>query len=83
MPRYDHAREVGESEYDGVRGPVGVPKYRPRRALSASDEARLLRTTGTRDPKAPKSDRVWNGEDINKTQRQKRGEADADHRAGR
>lgn len=81
MPGYDHARESGESEYGGVVGPAGVAKYRPRRALSASDEARLLRTTGTRDPKAPKSDRVWNGEDIEKTQRQKRGEADADRRS--
>jgi len=81
MANYDHRREPGESEYGGVVGPVGVAKYRRRRALSASDEARLLRTTGTLDPKAPKSDRVWRGEDIEKTQRQKQGEADADRRA--
>lgn len=63
------------TEYSGVSGPAGIPKHRPRSALSASDQARLDRIVGVRDPKAPVSDRVWNGEAIEKTQRQREGEA--------
>jgi hypothetical protein len=47
-------------------------------ALTPSEEARLLRTTGTRDPAAPMSDRIWNGEDIELTDRQKEGMRSAD-----
>lgn len=65
---------MAETEYGGEMGPAGVPAQRPRTALSASDEARLLRLTGTLDPKAPRSDRVWNGEAVEKTAAQKEGE---------
>ena len=73
-PGADHVPEYGETEYSGVTGPAGVPKYRPKRALTPSDQARLARLTGTQDPKAPVIDRVWQGEDIEKTARQREGE---------
>lgn len=73
-PGADHEPEYGETEYTGLMGPAGVPKYRPRRALTPSDQARLARLTGTMDPKAPVSERIWQGEDIEKTTKQEEGE---------
>jgi hypothetical protein len=67
--------EPTESEYDGIRGPAGVPKYRREATLTASDKARLERLTGTHDPKAPLSDRVWNGQNIHKSDRELEGES--------
>jgi hypothetical protein len=65
----------GESEYSGKAGPAGVGIRKPQKAVSASDEARLARLTGTKDPKAPINDRVWYGEAPRKTERQRRGDA--------
>ena len=62
------------TEYNGKMGPAGVPKYRPVRALTASDRARLLRLTGKLDPEAPVSVMVWNGEDVKRTVRQEVGD---------
>jgi len=67
-------RETGGSEYTGVMGPAGVPKYKKRKALSASEEARLMRLTGTRDPQAPISWRHWNGQKVDKSAREIEGE---------
>lgn len=64
-----------DTEYGGLMGPAGVPVRRPKKALSASDEARLMRLTGTRDPAAPISDRVWNGQSATKSPRELEGEA--------
>jgi hypothetical protein len=42
--------------------------------LTPSDEARLLRIVGKLDPKAPTSERVWQGEDIKPNARQRAAE---------
>jgi hypothetical protein len=62
------------SEYTGRMGPAGVPAKRPRAALSASDQARLMRLTGTLDPEAPISDRHWYGQNVEKSARELEGE---------
>jgi hypothetical protein len=62
------------SEFTAQTGPMGVDVRKTPGMLSASEEARLMRTTGTRDPTAPFSERVWRGEDVEKTQRQLEGE---------
>jgi hypothetical protein len=72
MPLPD--RNEGGSEYTGVMGPAGVPAHRPKRALSASDQARLMRLTGTLDPAAPISDRHWNGQAVEKSAKELEGE---------
>jgi hypothetical protein len=63
-----------DSEYTGVTGPAGVPAFKDRRALSASEEARLMRLTGTRDPLAPISWRHWRGQAVEKSAREIEGE---------
>lgn len=73
-PGADHVPEYGETEYTGVVGPAGVPKYKKRGALTPSEEARLLRLTGTKDPKAEVNYRIWEGETAEKTRRQKEGD---------
>lgn len=67
-------RDQGGTEYTGLMGPAGVPAFRPRRALSASDQARLMRLTGTLDPQAPISWRHWYGQKVEKTAREIEGE---------
>ena len=67
--------EIPESEYDGIRGPAGVAKYRPPARLTASDKARLERLTGTHDPQAELSERIWNGQNIDKSDRELEGES--------
>jgi len=67
-------RSEGGTEYTGVIGPAGVPAFKPRAALSASEEARLMRLTGTRDPQAPISWRHWNGQKVEKSAREIEGE---------
>jgi hypothetical protein len=62
------------TEYTGVTGPAGVPKYRPPSALTSSDKLRLMRLVGVMDPAALVSERVWNGEDRERTLRQKIGD---------
>jgi hypothetical protein len=64
----------GETEYTQTSGPAGVAKYRHPLLTSAAERARLLRLTGTIDPQAPLSERVWNGEDIERTLAQKIGD---------
>lgn len=67
-------REWG-TEYTGRMGPAGVPAERPRSALSASDQARLMRLTGTFDPQAPISWRHWHGQAVEKSARELEGES--------
>lgn len=74
MPLNDIPRDEAGTEYTGVTGPAGVPAHRPRRALSASDQARLMRLTGTLDPQAPISDRHWYGQAVDKSDRELEGE---------
>jgi len=62
------------TEYTGRTGPAGVPLHRSRKALSASDRARLMRLTGTFDPQAPISNRHWNGQAVTKSAREIEGE---------
>jgi len=64
----------GESEFSGKAGPAGVGIRKPKTALSASDQLRLARLTGTTDPQAPISDRVWYGEGPTRTARQAEGD---------
>lgn len=66
--------EAGETEYTGLTGPAGVPFRKRRRSLSASEQARLMRLTGTLDPTAPISDRHWNGQAVEKSAREIEGE---------
>jgi hypothetical protein len=70
MPIHNPIPWDAGTEYEGTMGPAGVPKYRPPRHMRANDRARLLRLTGTTNPRAPISTRVWNGEDILPTSRQ-------------
>lgn len=70
MPLYWPVPWDAGTEYEGTMGTVSVPKYRPPRAMRANDRARLLRATGTTNPRAPFSVRVWNGEDILLTREQ-------------
>jgi YD repeat-containing protein len=67
--------ELPESEYDGARGPAGVPKRKTERTLTASQKARLERLTGTHDPQAEISRRVWNGQNRHKSDRELEGES--------
>lgn len=64
-----------DTEYGGLMGPAGVPLKRPRKALSASDQARLMRTVGELDPTKERSERVWNGQARDKSSREIEGEA--------
>lgn len=66
-----------ETEYEGLKGPAGVPKYRPAKALTASDKLRLERLTGTHDPQATISRRVWEGQNRHKSDRELKGEAES------
>jgi len=70
MPLYNPIPWDAGTEYEGTMGPAGVPKYRHQRNMGANDRARLLRLTGTTNPRAPISARVWNGEDLLPTSRQ-------------
>lgn len=62
---------TGGTEFGGEYGPAGVPIFKTERTLTAAQKARLERLTGTHDPTAPISMRVWNGEPIELTTRQK------------
>ena len=62
------------TEYTGVMGPAGVPAFKKRSALSASEQARLMRLTGTTDPQAEISWRHWLGEAVEPNSRQVEGE---------
>lgn len=65
-----------ETEYGLLPGKGhGVDKRKSRRALSSSEEARLMRLVGEPDPTKPKNDRIWNGEIAEKTPRQLEAEA--------
>jgi hypothetical protein len=62
------------SEYTGEFGPTGVPLHKPQRAVTASEEARMARLTGLKDPAEPINWRVWYGEGLEKTARQVEGD---------
>jgi hypothetical protein len=51
-----------ETEYTGEFGPTGVPLFKERRAVSASEEMRMSRLTADKDPAKPINWRVWNGQ---------------------
>jgi hypothetical protein len=77
MPNYRNARpKAGESEYTGRMGrsTTGIPEDRPEAALSAADEARLLRISDRNDEGRRFNERIWHGEAPEKSARQIEGE---------
>lgn len=52
------------SEFNGEDGRSGLPKHKPRSALTASEKLRLGYTVGVEDTDAPPNRRAWTGETL-------------------
>lgn len=53
---------MAESEYGGVDSPPATVQPKGQDALTADDQMRLIRLTGTTDPLAPRDNqRAWQG----------------------
>jgi hypothetical protein len=61
-------------EYTGEFGPTGVPAFKRRGAVTASEEMRMSRLTADKDPLKPVNYRVWNGQRPEKSARELLGE---------
>lgn len=49
------------SEFEGEDGPSGLPKFKPKSALSSRDKLRLGYTVGVEDPEAAPNKNAWTG----------------------
>lgn len=52
------------SEFNGEDGRSGLPKFKPRSAMTASEKLRLGYTVGVEDPDLPPNRRAWTGEKL-------------------
>ena len=63
-----------ETEYTGEFGPTGVPAFKRQAAVTASEEMRMSRLTGTKDPLEPINWRVWYGQKPERSAKEELGD---------